>query len=149
MNYWDKNSVCNACLPSFCPSVTLWVKLSFKETIQHIVFRRHSKINIGWNKNSTFFSDVGFLFNLELSIPRLELNSFSNKLFDIFHQTSFNLFVDELYAQFADKTTCKASDIFLFLSFDNSFGPFWHKPVSSRNLYIFGQHMYKMAGHPP
>lgn len=41
--------------PSVRPSVTLWDKLSFKETIQHIVLWRHTKINIGWNKNSTFF----------------------------------------------------------------------------------------------
>lgn len=112
MNKWDKISVCHVCLPSVCPSVTLWDKLSFKETIQHIVLWRHTKINIGWNKR--FFSEVGFLFNLELSIPLLEITSFSNKLFDIFHLTSFNLFLDELYAQFAYKTICKASDIFLF-----------------------------------
>lgn len=110
-------SVCHVCPPSICPSVTLWDKLSFKETIQHIVHWRHTKINICWNKKFNLFSEVAFLFNLELSITLLEITSFSNKLFDIFHLTSFNFFLDELYAQFAYKTICKASDIYLFFIF--------------------------------
>lgn len=48
-------SVCHVCPPSICPSVTLWDKLSFKETIQHIVHWRHTKINICWNKKFNLF----------------------------------------------------------------------------------------------
>lgn len=131
MNKWDKISVCHVCLPSVCPSVKLWDKLSFKETIQHIVLWRHTKINIGWNKR--FFSEVGFLFNLELSIPLLEITSFSNKLFDIFHLTSFNflLFMNCMQKQYIKPP------IYFFFIFWQQFGLFLHKQVKSKKWNIW------------